>query len=145
MKLITMTDFVLEQEQYRLKNILPYPKSLSYDKILNYATFLKQPLTLGMFIPCDEEGNVLEEKSIFNTTDECYIFDSELFYNYKQAKDRVLFEGFFSNGTGNAILQQTQNALVIDMKFYKDRNVEYLLNSKCNLTLSDSAIKQLGI
>ena len=32
-----------------------------YNKCINYANFLKQPLTLGMFIPCDLDGNVLEE------------------------------------------------------------------------------------
>ena len=57
MKLISMTDFVLE-----IKNSTPEVKNFSgfsgvinyekesYQKILNYAEFLKQPLTLGMFV-----------------------------------------------------------------------------------------------
>jgi len=66
----------------------------SEQKMFEYANFLKQPLSIEMFVPCDENGNVLEEKSIFNTTDEDYIFNSEAFDNYQQAKERCLFEGF---------------------------------------------------
>jgi hypothetical protein len=91
-----MTDFVLEQSE-NLKNLKQGFNIQKYDfiiKTINYSKFLKQPLTIGMFIPCDEYGNVLEEKSIFNTTDEDYIFDSESFDKYKQAKERVLFDGF---------------------------------------------------
>jgi hypothetical protein len=90
MKLISMTDFVIQQ------NIHYANQDISLEKlqliILDYAMFIKQPIALGMFVPCDEDGNVLEEKSIFNTTDEDYIFDSESFDNYKKAKERVLFK-----------------------------------------------------
>lgn len=99
--LISMVDFVLEEStnKYVAKNFSGFTdiannKKLSYENILRYAKFLKQHLELWMFVPCDEKGNVLEEKSIFNTTDEDYIFDSEAFDNYKKAKERVLFEGF---------------------------------------------------
>ena len=27
----------------------------------NFDNFLKQPLNIGMFVPCDENGNVLQE------------------------------------------------------------------------------------
>ena len=40
MKLISMTDFVLYKKE-------------SHTQIMKYAKFLKQPLTLGMFVPCD--------------------------------------------------------------------------------------------
>lgn len=55
MKLILMTDFVLEQQKATASET-PLLKPLK--KIFNYANFLKQPLTLGMFVPCDLEGNV---------------------------------------------------------------------------------------
>jgi len=67
-----------------------------YNKCINYANFLKQPLTLGMFIPCDLDGNVLEEP--FNYE---YFLKNEKkcrdnYYNsykkYPESKDRVLFE-----------------------------------------------------
>ena len=62
-----MTDFVLEQseEAPKDKNLHKTNWSLEFEKysklIIRYAEFLKQPLKLEMFIPCDENGNVLEE------------------------------------------------------------------------------------
>lgn len=50
MKLISMTDFVLQT----------YEKHDDYkiiaDECLLYANFLKQPLTLGIFVPCDDDS-----------------------------------------------------------------------------------------
>ena len=65
--------------------------------ICQYTDFITQPPTKGMFIPCDEEGNVLEEpkridyigKEMEFTKDELVKRDSLLF---QQAKERVLFE-----------------------------------------------------
>ena len=47
MKLISMTDFVLYKKE-------------SHTQIMKYAKFLKQPLTLGMFVPCDEEECMID-------------------------------------------------------------------------------------
>ena len=61
--------------------------------IFNYARLLKQPLTLGMFVPCNEDGNVLSEPSEkydFDTTDFDFLCEQ-----YQQALDRVVFEGFY--------------------------------------------------
>jgi hypothetical protein len=51
-----MTDFVLEQN----KEPYFYYDSL-WNKVIAYANFLKQPLTLGMFVPCDSNGNVVKK------------------------------------------------------------------------------------
>jgi len=96
MKLISTTDFVLEQNKL-LKNA---PDAYNqYCKIVNYANFLKQPLKLEMFVPCDEKGNVLEEPEDFKY----FIQDDEFgAYNgkeelqciaYLKAKNKVLFQG----------------------------------------------------
>lgn len=45
MKLLPMTDYVLS--------------SLEYHTIKDYAELLKQPLKLEMFLPCDDDGNLL--------------------------------------------------------------------------------------
>ena len=62
--------------------------------IFNYARLLKQPLTLGMFVPCDSEGNVLKfdypHKKAFDD-----IAQIEFQKQYQQALDRVVFEGFY--------------------------------------------------
>ena len=70
-----------------------YEKNDSYQNIaddcLLYANFLKQPLTLGMFIPCDEYGNVFEvptKENSNNTIDH----DTKLM-DYNDAKSEVFF------------------------------------------------------
>ena len=99
MELISMTDFVLEQNEKLRKDIHDnYNKLLipqCCDRIFNYANFLKKPLKLGYFIPCDEEGDILEEptnyeKRLLNMMTG---YNDEV-YTYYQAKQRVLFEGF---------------------------------------------------
>ena len=97
MKLISMSDYVLEQNK-KLNNATEAYEQ--YCKIVDYANFLKQPLKLEMFFPCDEDGNVLEYPiDIYYRPDfdcqkfpqECYQHDLEAFEN---AKEKVLFEGF---------------------------------------------------
>ena len=58
MKLISMTDFVFEQKNFWNGNEFEF-EELGKDCV-KYANFLKQPLKLEMFFPCDEDGNVLE-------------------------------------------------------------------------------------
>jgi hypothetical protein len=82
--LITMTDFVLEQIELNNKEINDDTRTL--DIIDNYANFLKTPLKLEMFVPCDEDGNVLITPTEFNP-----IYWSE---QYKKAKEKVLFDDF---------------------------------------------------
>jgi hypothetical protein len=88
--LISMTDFVLEVEKNSYTktekyNIIEWQtKCDSFDKIINYAKFLKQPLELWMFVPCDSEDNVLEEPI------------SHQLETYEKAKERCLFHGYFS-------------------------------------------------
>lgn len=95
-KLITMTDFVLKQSKNKFMSTGLISNSDILEKILNYANFLKQPLKLGMFVPCDDDGNVLKIPNLSN-----YSIDEEgsELYNialkkYKKAKEKVLFDGF---------------------------------------------------
>ena len=63
MKLQSMTEKVLELElpKENLDNNFKSDLVEFYNKSKNYANFLKQPLTLGMFFPTDENGNVLHK------------------------------------------------------------------------------------
>ena len=83
MELISMTDFIIDSHEKCISN-----SSKSYD----YALFLKQFLEIWMFVPCDDDGNVLEEPNPF------YDFDTQDYYylcqEYQKAKEKVLFEGF---------------------------------------------------
>ena len=98
--LIPMTDFV--NNVGNMENYPSHEKALSW--IYDYATFLRQPLKLEMFVPCDEDGDILEkpedyEKRLPNMMIE---YNDEV-YRYKQAKEKVLFEGFdvFNSATKN--------------------------------------------
>lgn len=152
----SMTDFCLEI----LDENPPYNEVLMLIKISNYATFLKQPLQLGFFVPCDENGNVLEEPKKW----ESFLFDPcrcDLCIentieceNYKKAKERVLFN--------NPIVWNDFNemeTLKIENNFFawkKDKMVKFELNDisknetiedlvMYNLQLSETAIKQIGL
>ena len=100
--------------------------------VVDYANFLKQPLTLGMFIPCDKEGNVLEEP---DCKEDYYRDANGLAYNYfedrkkwLEAKERVLFEGFEiikSKHKGKRIKKEH-----IEMAFYNDYvKIDYIDSS----------------
>ena len=91
--LIPMTDFVLEQ--LNEQNSRTKPMREVFNSLEKYAKFLKQPLKLEMFVPCDEDGDILEEpknyeQRLLNMMTE---YNDEV-YRYKQAKENVLFDGF---------------------------------------------------
>lgn len=130
MKLISMTDFVIEVTNNIQNDWLDSDRVEELKKISNYANFIKQPLKLEMFIPCDEDGNVLEEPKGWknedcNVIDCCNICKCE---QYQQAKEKVLFEG-------------------IDLdtaKYHCERNVrtiEYF--TSFNVELTPNAIKRI--
>jgi len=142
MKLIENTTFGFECKskeknfKTRLEYLDWYEKSRN-----NYDLFLEQPLKLEMFVPCDEDGNILEEPLAYN-------FKSvQLFTNYnikyQKAKEKVLFEGF-----------ELKEELEFVYKFkYKgkeefnvlkhDLPIEWLVGDEIELT--PNAIKQLGL
>ena len=89
MKLISMTDFVLEQSKKIMNCELTHLES--HHKIVDYANFLKQPLKLEMFVPCDEDGNILEDV----TGQGMIPYYVEKVHRFLTAKEKVLFEGFY--------------------------------------------------
>lgn len=62
-----------------------------FNKVVGYANFLKQPLQLGFFIPCDKDGKPLSEPYLIEGNEQYYGAEMD---EYQQACDRVLFEGF---------------------------------------------------
>lgn len=145
-----MTDFVLEYKE-------KYKPWVHYEMICNYAQFLKQPLTLGMFIACDLEGNVLDFEVyqgyvIIGSTREAkkskidrgdiygfFIYDGS---KYQQAKERVLFKGFELHG--DIIVYDEQDLIGVDQ--LHDMTIEILhLCGGDNIKLTESAIKQIGL
>lgn len=145
MKLTSMTNFVFQQIRQKQST------SEFKESVKKYAELLTQPLTLGMFVPCDKEGNVLEEPE---PNDLCGSFSKMQtgFHDevkYSEAKERVLFQEFgLSVGKEAVIYRNDEKDLIIRVhKEYKMFSVngkqvvkiEELINY--DLTLSDSAFK----
>ena len=135
MKLISMVNFVLQQDITDIKQ---------RDSIVKYANFLKQPLNLGMFVPCDEGGDILDEPEDYeNRLPNMMTEYNDEVYRYKQAKEKVLFKGFKINGNyiyyGHFMV-----CLISEIELY---TVESLLNHFIPETeevqLTESAIKQI--
>ena len=122
--LIPMSDFVLQIDKLRPCDLGQDFSSWNLSKLItieNYAKFLKQPLKLEMFVPCDENGNVLEEpqmrpeRNSFDEEDMDY--DAQELYDYIKAKEKVLFE------LNSPVAVETMNYHIS-----RNRNIEYLAN-----------------
>ena len=107
MKLISMTDFVLEcYENFK-------SPTLFEETVHNYAKFLKQPLTLGMFVPCVDE-------EIFNYSKHGNKKE------FEEASKKVIFHGF------NVIERTTYSIVQIEDKpiwltWNKNKTIEEVL------------------
>ena len=136
MKLISMLDFVLKQNYTTTLDISQidfYDKELSIlEKIRNYANFLKQPLNLGMFVPCYENGNPI----ILDTEHkECPIsWSIDEIEKYKKAKEKVLFED----------LPIVQAKWLVN-SFSTIESLSDISNTITPIYLNNNAIKQIGL
>lgn len=119
-------------------------------KWVRYAKFLKQALKLEMFVPCDDEGNVLDEPEIYsqwvreNFNDE---LENEERINqckdYHQAKEKVLFEGFYWEGN-YAVCMAEDEMIYIDDEFMWNMTIDkFLTTIITDLQLTPTAIKQI--
>lgn len=121
-----------------------------YNLIINYAYFIKQKLTLSMFVPCTGTSNVLELPKTKN-----YIDDFEFkqaMKGYEEVLSRVLFKGFEIKSVKfihNSIHHYLEiNNIEIAYNYNdkwefeeKYKIIEDLTN--LDLTLTESALKQL--
>ncbi|WP_137905373.1 hypothetical protein [Chryseobacterium sp. 2VB] len=129
-KLIPLSDFVFEQKR-KTTSETDYVKPLKL--IFNYAEFLKQPLTLAMFVPCDEEGNIIEIQPYFTFADPEYKNKPECI-KYWQAKEKLLF-------VRGPKLNEGKFRYIVEK--YKD--IEGLANNGWELELTPSALEAIGI
>lgn len=148
MKLISMTDFVL-------KNKITFDKQGAVTladychKINNYANFLKQPLTLGIFVPCDEKGKYIEKPSQENYIDLENGKHSDEWENWKKAKQNVLFhdfilvqEWFRMEHNPNTPRRNTRQLSDV---FDKGLTIENIIGVFHDVELTESAQKQIGL
>ena len=149
MKLISMTDFVIEQnsKEHSLECLL---------KIRSYAKFLKQPLTLGMFVPAklvNDEWVVLEKPDC--SFEDMTIGEHVQLIEYQETKERVLFEEFEIVDLYDGVKRLASPCGSYNLFWYSEekgwyfsrgvdgQTVEYLAKEKLDLT--QSTIKQIGL
>lgn len=160
MKLISNTEYGIEIAEMVVDEKLSIEKAFLLR--CKYDQFLKQPLKLEMFVPCDLDGNVLEEPDFMSGDYDDNGFGDVDKYKYKkylneyqEAKERVLFEGFEVKRTfvadGTFFYRVEINCLVL----FKNHNNKGWYNSSeitfvesltlLDLTLTESAKKQIGL
>lgn len=140
MKLMSMTEFVL-QENYKIQSIM-LPE-IFIKQVINYAKFLKQPLKLEMFIPCNGQGEILNYEEIRESVKE----GTENWGIWEQAVNNVLFKGFEveKNICFNG-LQRTTVDYGIFIPTMGTLTVEDLINNnKTPLELTELAIIKIGL
>lgn len=145
MYLQKMTDFVLNE---KIQDTADKDAAEIYQ---SYARFLQKSLTLGMFIPCDENENILKIPSKDQPI--------ELFFEeqkkYFEAKEKVLFKGFeligYVDNTAASSLwifkYKNHKRYSIEHSFKGDRlNIESLISRfRDDYELTESAIKEIGL
>ena len=141
-----MTDFVLEQNEKLRKDIHDnYNKLLipqCCDRIFNYANFLKKPLKLGYFIACDENDVPLEDLPPFKLQNETEKEAYNRVFKYKEAKQRVLFEGFeYDKENDWVTYNEFARFFVSELQNGKVENLFKLI--KDEITLTGTAKKEI--
>ena len=139
--LIPMTDFV--NNVGNMENYPSHENALSW--IYNYTTFLKQPLKLEMFVPCDDEGNILEEPEDYeqrlpNMMTE---YNDEI-YRYEQAKEKVLFENLsYKFGFVGLTDSKGNFSSLFDLDFKPNGIIEDLLKEKYKFSFTAFALERI--
>ena len=143
-KLIPCSDFVLQQpESSRERN-----NAIKYWNCMNYAKFLKQPLELWMFIPCDADNKPLKEPDVqCLRSGSCQCGEEQVSdcrdwkYEYQAACDRVLFEGFTlcDRGDKNLCIVNGDNHYLWCL--YENKKIEFM--TSLDLTLTPAAKKMI--
>ena len=148
MKLTSMKDFVLEQRKLQFEDSGDESKiadewsefmASKLDRIEDYANFLNQPVTLGMFVPCDEEGNTLREPNSFNRyTNDKHGFGTNNWVKscekWEQANNVILFD--FNKVFFEFIKGAVESS--------SNLTIEWLVNEVV-CTLTPAAIKQIEL
>ena len=139
MKLQSMTDYVLWLEQN--KGYLPD----FHFSCIKYAKFLKRPLTLGMFVPCDLDGNIIEQPCDIINTDGCRDCACK---EYKKSQERVLFKGFELDFKSDYTTIVWNKEIDVEVKFRNQDSQKTTIEKQFinhytkPLELTESAIKQ---
>ena len=114
----------------------------------NYDALLKQPLQLCFFVPCDENGNVLEEpqmrpeRNSFDEEDMDY--DAQELYDYIKAKEKVLFENLsYKFGFVGLTDSKGNFSSLVDLDFKPNGIIEDLLKEKYKFSFTAFALERI--
>ncbi len=157
-KLIPMTDFVIEYYSHE-----GYADLQTLKLMNNYATFLKKPLTLGMFVPVDEKGNILKEPKNYiswkslshNKKTSAGGGESTVFEEYKiyrKAEKKCLFDSFRIAYNGYSVVRiVAEYDGSVELSFNKNEKIFQNFSDVESLTyfneiyLNEVALKKIGI
>lgn len=155
--LVPMTDFVIEYYSHE-----GYADLHTLKVMNNYANFLKMLLSLEMFVPTDQLGNILKEPKNYSDwkslshNNELDENDSPSMLNeykyYNKAESKRLFDGFevAYNGFSVVRIVATYNKDIelsfnkVEGKFQHYITIESLLNFDA-VFLSKTALKKIGL
>lgn len=142
-----MTDFCLKNYELMGEKPLKMWSHTFTKKCLNYANFLKQPLELGMFVPC-VDGLLIERPEYYgfwlmDDTKDISKYHNHLECNqYQKAKERVLFEGFeYEKIYGRVRRLNSTEYCYLET----DMTVESLIDDFTDITLTPNALKKIGL
>lgn len=153
-QLIPMTDFVIEYYSNE-----GYADLQTLKMMINYAQFLKKKLSIGMFVPVDEYGNILKMPANYpvwksrKSRTEGLINDAEEteFKKYKKAEAKCFFTGFEIAYNGYSVVRIVASYNhSIELSFNKNDLTFQLFTDIDSLTdfeiyLSAAALKSIGI
>ena len=147
-RLKSMTDFVIDVGN--MENYPSHEKALSW--IYNYATFLKKPLKLGYFIPCDENDVPLEEPINFEVWERLHFNNGKTekgtigfkeHEKYDAYLERVLFKGFeYDKENDWVTYNEFARFFVSELQNGKVEDLHELITEKVKLT--KTAKKEIG-
>lgn len=122
MKPLTMLEFVLKKTNEITNEWCADDQIRLLDEISNYAQFLAQKPEKWMFVPCDEDGNVLEEPLHYTE------FTREETQKYQQALERVIFDGFTSHNKNWLESEKISFILINNNRLAEYKNIYDLIN-----------------
>jgi hypothetical protein len=93
----TLHDYVEYLNEAQRPDVIMEYMANAFQKTLKFAKLTNRAPRLGDFVPCDEEGNVLEKpNSLSYYSDICgYQHGQNKIAQYQSAQDRVIFAGYW--------------------------------------------------
>ncbi|UKB81245.1 hypothetical protein [Chryseobacterium sp. MEBOG07] len=137
MKLMSMLNFVIKYSMPQTCGESESESLLMYSfwgRVNNYAAFLKEPTKLGMFVPTDEMGNILERPGYYSSfLDNSYLnhpglINYENCIAYQKAESKLLFKGYRCLGLATIVLHDCETIEDIANKYYDVELTETAVN-----------------